>query len=130
MRDYVGTAEGRAAKGLRVTIVRGVPSPWGEAVKGLLHVKGVDWLPVSFDVQDEAPAAWTGEVSAPVAMFDDEAPKSGAVEIMQLFERVAPDPALVPEAQAHQVVQMAEQLLDQRGAGVVASVAAGAFWPD
>ena len=115
MRDYVGTAEGRAAKGVRVTIVRGVPSPWGEAVKGLLHVKGLDWLPVSFDAQDEALAAWTGEASAPVAMFDDEAPKSGAVEIMQLIERVAPDPVLVPEAQAHQVVQMAEQLLGQGG---------------
>lgn len=113
MRDYVGTAEGKAATGLRVSIVRGVPSPWGEAVKGMLHVKGLDWVPVSFDAQDKDLIAWTGEASAPVAMYEDEAPKSGAVEIMQLVERLAPAPVLMPEGA--DVAQMTKDLLGEGG---------------
>lgn len=113
MRDYVGTEEGKAARGLRVTIVRNTPSPWGEAVKGMLHVKGLDWVPVNFDGQDADLVNWTGEASAPVAMYEDEAPKSGAVEIMQLIERLAPEPVLVPDGV--DVAQMTEDLLGNGG---------------
>ncbi|MCP4819927.1 MAG: hypothetical protein GY883_12115 [Shimia sp.] len=115
MRDYVGTEEGKAAKGLRVSIVRGVPSPWGEAVKGLLHVKGLDWTPVSFDAQDKALIDWTGEASAPVAMFEDEPAQSGAVDIMRLIERLAPQRVLIPHGAEAQVAQMAEDLLGEGG---------------
>ncbi|KPA20645.1 hypothetical protein shim_30980 [Shimia sp. SK013] len=113
MRDYVGTDEAKAASGLRVTIVRGTPSPWGEAVKGMLHIKGLDWVPVNFDGQDVDLVAWTGEASAPVAIYENEAPKSGAVEIMQLIERLAPEPVLVPGGA--DVAQMAEDLLGKGG---------------
>jgi glutathione S-transferase len=39
---------------------------------------------------------WTGETSGPVALYADERPRSGWVEILLLAERLAPTPALVP----------------------------------
>lgn len=117
MRDYVDTDEGIAAKGLRVTIVRGVPSPWGESIKGVLHIKGIEWQPVSFDAQNPAQTAWTGVVSAPAAMIDGEAPRTTVAEILDLAERLTPEPALLPvdvEARA-QVLQMGEDLMGEGG---------------
>ena len=117
MRDYVDTEAGRKARGLRVTIVRGVPSPWGEAVKGLLHVKGIDWQPVSFDSQDAAQTAWTGEVSAPTALYEDEAPRATVRKILELAEQLQPEPALLPletDARA-QVLEMGDALLGRGG---------------
>ncbi|TCL08415.1 glutathione S-transferase [Shimia isoporae] len=117
MRDYVGTSDGMAADGLRVTIVRGVPSPWGEVVKGVLHVKNIDWQPVSFDGQDKAQIEWTGQVSAPTAVYGDEAPLSSVREIVALAERLAPTPALLPEDKNQRalVLQMGEDLMGEGG---------------
>ncbi|MGR3635752.1 MAG: glutathione S-transferase family protein [Shimia sp.] len=117
MLEFVGTAEGMAAEGLRVTIVRGVPSPWGEAVKGVLHVKAIDWQPVSFDGQDPQQTEWTGEVSAPTAILDGEAPKATVRAIIELAERLAPEPALLPAdgVLRARVLQMGDDLMGDGG---------------
>ncbi len=39
---------------------------------------------------------WTRQTSAPVAIFEDERPRSGWSEILFLAERLAPEPSLVP----------------------------------
>lgn len=79
-----------------MVVVPGVPSPWGEAAKGIFHFKGIPWAAVRLDTGNEALLEWTGEQSGPVAMFDDEAPRSGWAEILLLAERLAPEPALLP----------------------------------
>ncbi len=38
---YLSVEEAIRRGGLRMVVVGGVPSPWGEAAKGLLHVKGI-----------------------------------------------------------------------------------------
>jgi glutathione S-transferase len=40
---------------------------------------------------------WTGQSSAPVAMYDAERPRSGWADILFLAERLAPEPCLIPE---------------------------------
>ncbi|MGH0028923.1 MAG: hypothetical protein ACQGVC_03970 [Myxococcota bacterium] len=94
--EYVEFEEARNAPGLRMIVVSGVPSPWGEAAKGILHVKGIPWKAVRLDQGSEAMAEWAGECSAPVAFFEDEAPRSGWSEILLLAERLAPETPLVP----------------------------------
>ncbi len=94
--EYVELEEAQRASGLRMVVVTGVPSPWGEAAKGILHVKGIPWKAVALDQANPAMAEWTGERSGPVAMYEDEAPRKGWAEILLLAERLAPAPALLP----------------------------------
>ena len=44
--EYVSVAEAMQRGGLRMVVVGGVPSPWGEAAKGILHIKGIAWVAV------------------------------------------------------------------------------------
>jgi glutathione S-transferase len=94
----VGTLEeAREARGLRLVVMAGVPSPWSEAAKGWFEVKGVDALLIRLTPRDADIRAWTGHHNAPVAMYEDEPPRAGWSEILALAERLAPTPRLVPE---------------------------------
>jgi hypothetical protein len=94
---YVSLDEAMAAGGLRVVVVGGVPSPWGEAAKGILHVKGIDWLAVRLTYDDPRLKDWAGQRSGPVAVLDGDRPRSGWAEIVLMAERLRPEPALIPE---------------------------------
>jgi glutathione S-transferase len=94
--EFVDFETARNAGGLRMVVVPGVPSPWGEAAKGILRVKQIPYLAVRLDQSSQAMADWTGERSGPVAMLDDDAPRSGWADILLLAERLAPDPSLLP----------------------------------
>jgi glutathione S-transferase len=72
------------------------PSPWGEAAKGILHMKRLAWSAVRLVYDNEALARWAGQSSAPVLFHDDEPPRAGWAEILLLAERLAPTPALLP----------------------------------
>ncbi len=97
MVNFVSMAEARALDGLRVVMVGSVPSPWGEAAKGILHVEKVPYTATRLSSEMEAAVAWTGQTSAPVAIYNDEAPRSGWAEILILAERLAARPSLVPQ---------------------------------
>ena len=90
----VGEAIGR--EGLRMVVVGGIPSPWGEAAKGILHVKGIDWTAVRLAYDSEELAAWAGQRSAPVAIHGAEPPRGRWDEILMLAERLRPEPSLLP----------------------------------
>lgn len=93
---YAAAAEAIAADGLRMVVVGGVPSPWGEAAKGIFHVKGLDWLAVRLDYKDEALGRWAGQLSGPVAIYQHEPPRDRWTDILLLAERLAPQPSLLP----------------------------------
>ena len=44
--EYVGVDEAIKRRGLRMVVVGDVPSPWGEAAKGIFHIKGIEWVAV------------------------------------------------------------------------------------
>ena len=94
--SYVSVEEAMALRGLRMVVVGRIPSPWSEAAKGILHVKRIPWTAVRLDYESAALKAWTGQRSAPVALFDDEPPRAGWAEILLLAERLAPTPPLLP----------------------------------
>ncbi len=86
-----------------MVVVAKVPSPWGEAAKGIFHIKGIDFAAVRLVYDNEALKTWAGQLSGPVAIYNDEPPRSGWAEILMLAERLAPTPALlslVPEMRA------------------------------
>jgi glutathione S-transferase len=94
--EYVSVDEAIARRGLRMVVVGGVPSPWGEAAKGILHIKDIDWAAVRLVYDSEPLKAWAGQRSGPVAIYDDERPRAGWAEILLLAECLAPTPALLP----------------------------------
>lgn len=94
--EYVPVEEALIARGLRVVVVGNVPSPWGEAAKGILHIKRIPFTAVRLVYDNEALKQWAGQLTGPVAVYDDEAPRAGWAEILMLAERLAPAPALLP----------------------------------
>ena len=95
--DYIEFEEAAKRDGLRMVVVPGVPSPWSEAAKGIFHVKNIPWAAVRLDPGNDALVEWAGEKSAPVAVYNDEAPRSRWTDILFLAERIAPSPSLIPE---------------------------------
>ncbi|MGF1454800.1 MAG: hypothetical protein ACFB6R_05405 [Alphaproteobacteria bacterium] len=96
--DYVDAAQARTMTGLRLALTKGVPGPWSESAKSVFHVKGIPFTPVAQygGGQNEDLVAWTGHRNAPVAVYNDEPPRSGWLEILMLAERLAPEHSLLP----------------------------------
>jgi glutathione S-transferase len=99
MGKFIDVEAARALTGLRLVLTTNVPGPWGEAAKGMFHVKGIPFARVRQEGggANEALAAWTGQTSAPVAVWNDERPRTTSLEILFLAERLAPEPALIPD---------------------------------
>ena len=52
----VSIAEGQALDGLRLVVIEGVPSPWTQAAKGILHIKDVPYTLVRRTKDDPSDA--------------------------------------------------------------------------
>jgi glutathione S-transferase len=94
----VSLTAARELPGLRLVVIQGVPSPWSQAARAILRVKGIPHTLVHRLPSDPPGTleAWTGQSSFPAAMYEQERPRSGWAEILLLAERLAPAPALVP----------------------------------
>jgi glutathione S-transferase len=105
--DFVELDEAKTRDGMRMVVVPGLPSPWGEAAKGILHIKKIPWVAVRLNAGSDEMAEWMGGArSGPVAVYNDEPPRSGWAEILLLTERVGFEPALLPEDAADRAMVM------------------------
>ena len=52
--------------GLRIVLVKGMPSPWGQAAKTIFEIKGLDYVAAPWigGEPNEDIVAWGGEASA------------------------------------------------------------------
>jgi len=96
--SYISVEEAIPLSGLRVAYSRGVPGPWGVGARAILEYKNIPYIAVTQAVGEpnEALQRWTGQSSAPVAVYNDERPRASWAEIIVLAERLAPQPALIP----------------------------------
>ena len=117
--EYVSVEEAIARAGLRMVVVSNVPSPWGEAAKGILHLKGIDWAAVRLVYDSEALAKWAGQRNGPIALYESEPPRPGWAEILLLAERLAPAPSLLPADPAERalVFGLAHEICGEAGLG-------------
>ncbi len=99
MSRFVPIAEIREAKGLRMAILRDIPSPWTEAAKGIFHAKGLDCLYGAQADSDppQAIAHHYGNSSVPVVLYENEKPRTGWAEILILAERLSDSTPLIPD---------------------------------
>ena len=94
--EYVSLEEAIKRGGVRMVVVGDVPSPWGEAAKGILHIKRIEWVAVRLAYDSELLKEWAGQRSGPVLIYENERPRPGWAEILLLAERLAPSPSLLP----------------------------------
>ncbi len=115
--QYVSVEEAIKRSGVRMVVVGGVPSPWGEAAKGILHVKNIDWVAVRLVYDSEPLNEWAGQRSGPILVYNDERPRSGWAEILLLSERLAPNPFLLPKDAADRalVFGLAHEICGEQG---------------
>jgi len=108
--EYLDIAEARQRAGLRLVLgAYAIPGPWREACKGLFDVKGLSYavvrtanagasdLDFGMNGTQSELYAWTAQSSAPVAIWNDERPRSSWIDQLNLAERLAPTPRLIPE---------------------------------
>jgi glutathione S-transferase len=89
----------RTLPGLRLVLTEGVPGPWSESAKGVLHVRGVPFVkvPQQGGADNAELATWTGEFNAPQAVYEDERARTGWSEIIMLAERLGKGDSLLPD---------------------------------
>ena len=114
---YVSVEQAMQRQGLRMVVVGGVPSPWSEGAKSVLHVKQLDWVAVRLVYDNETLKAWAGQRSGPVLFHENDPPRSSWIDILLLAERMAPAPALLPiEASERTLVWgLSQELLGEGG---------------
>ena len=102
---YVDINEAIKGDGLRIVIVKAMPSAWGVAAKAMMDFKGLDYLCAHQIPMADNPEllAWSGTNSGPVVAWNDEPPINRWDDILLLLERLAPETPLVPEDAAGRI---------------------------
>lgn len=103
--EFIGVEELIKRDGLRIVLVKGTPSPWGQAAKAMMEYKGLNFvaapqLPGDLNVEI---VAWAGVNSGPVVAWNNNPPLNRWNDILYLLERLAPHKPLVPEDAATRV---------------------------
>jgi glutathione S-transferase len=121
MSRFIPISDARTSSGLRMVALRGVPSPWTEAAKGIFHVKQLDCQYAAAAKTDAADAlvSWAGDSTVPVVAYEKEPLRTGWAEILILAERLAPETALIPAATADRVklFGLAHEICGEMGLG-------------
>jgi glutathione S-transferase len=117
--EYISVEEAMQRGGLRMVVVGNIPSPWGEAAKGILHIKRIEWAAVRLVYDSDSLNEWAGQRTAPVAIYERERPRAGWAEILLLAERLAPAPRLLPKDPAERalVFGLAHEICGEAGLG-------------
>lgn len=95
--EYVSVSVAQSAAGLRLIAPRAIPSPWSEAVKGMLTVCDLPWLGIYLDQKDEQQFAWSGRRDAPVLFDQQQAPLHHWRDIMLRLQQLSASDRLLPE---------------------------------
>lgn len=103
--DYKEIDVARAEPGLRLVLNAGVPGPWSESAKALFHHHSVGFVPVAqlAGGANEDLVDWTGHRNAPIAIYEQEPPRTRWIELLDLAERLGTGPSLLPKDRAERV---------------------------
>jgi glutathione S-transferase len=107
--------------GLRMVLVKGLPSPWGQAAKTIFEIKGLKYVAAPWQAgepNDEI-AVWGGEASAPIVAWAKEKPLHRWIDILYLAERLAPKPSLIPAnvSQRALMIGLSHEICGEMGIG-------------
>ena len=121
MIDYKSLDEVIRHPGLRLVLVRGMPSPWGQAAKTIFEVKGLEFVigPQDAGGTNDRLLEWSGQSSGPVVAWADEKPIDRWLDILLLAERLSPTPALIPADPIERalMIGLSHEICGERGIG-------------
>jgi glutathione S-transferase len=114
---FVDLEEARISRGARLVVVPGLPSPYSEAAKGILKVKGIDTLLVRFSRSDDGLKQWSGWHNAPVLRIDEQPPRTHWSDILCAAETLRESPRLVPvdPEERERMMGLSHELLGEGG---------------
>jgi glutathione S-transferase len=119
--EFVDIDQAINADGLRIILLQGMPSPWGQAAKAMMEYKGLEYIagPHQGGGANTELLAWSGVNSAPVVAWESEKPINNWLDILILLERLAPDKPLVPQDPPArvQVFGLAHEICGELGFG-------------
>ncbi|HEY2388608.1 MAG TPA: hypothetical protein VGK30_16755 [Candidatus Binatia bacterium] len=121
MIETVSLSAARARGGVRLLMLRGLPSPWGQAAKSILELKSIPFVRAYQEAEDPSSLLreWTGQDSYPVLAYERERPRPGWADILLLAERLEPTPRLIPADPAGRtlVFGLAHEICGEMGLG-------------
>jgi len=116
---YVEPAEARHLPGLRLALTVGFPAPYSMSARAVLDLRQVPYVAVAQYAAQPNPdlVDWTRHRNAPVAVYNDEAPRTGWLEILNLAERLGAGPSLVPAdiGQRMAMIGLTNELIGENG---------------
>ena len=117
--DYVEPEAARGMSGLRLALTKGFAAPYSLSARAVFDLRGVPYVPVAQigAGENEALRAWTAHRNAPVAVYNDEAPRVGWLEILNLAERLGSGPSLLPARHEERMalVGLVNELIGENG---------------
>ena len=117
--EYVEPQIARDLPGLRLALTAGVPAPYSMSARAILDLKQVEYVPVrqTGAAENTELVAWSRHRNAPVALYQDEAPRTGWLEILHLAERLGSGPSLLPDVitERMQMVALTNELIGEGG---------------
>jgi len=117
--NYIEPLAARDMEGLRLALTAHIPAPYSLSARAIFdhhHVPYVPVLQVGAGANNDL-VAWTGHRNAPVAVYNDEAPRASWLEILYLAERLGSGPSLIPSNVDERMlmVGLANELLGENG---------------
>jgi glutathione S-transferase len=118
---WVSVDEARTMPGIRLVLQKSSWAAWSECAKNILYYKKLPYAPVpqfSFEQNPEI-VAWTGVRNQPQLVYENDPVRTNWLDILNLAERLAPEPALLPQdsAQRAMVVGLSNELCGEWGLG-------------
>ncbi len=86
----------RKQTGLNLQVISGIPSPWTEAVKGILYIKHLPYIAIKHDPFNEEQNKWFGSNTAPALKANASPGLINWLDILNYLETQSPTPTLFP----------------------------------
>ena len=117
--DYLQPSEARELPGLRLALTSHMPAPYSMSARAVFDLRSVPYTPVAQAGAGENAdlKTWTGHRNAPVAVYNDEAPRAGWLDILNLAERLGEGPSLMPDDLQHRMfmIGLTNELIGENG---------------
>lgn len=84
--NYTTFEDARLLSGIKLQVIKGIPSPWTEAAKAILHVIKIPYVAVAFDAFNSAQTTWFETASAPSLKRDKHAALIDWLDILHFVE--------------------------------------------
>lgn len=119
MIGWITVEEAKLKSGLRLVLAKGSYGGYSESTKNIMYVKKIPYesVPQVPFGENLDLVAWTSVRNNPVAVYDNEPPRNSWLDILNLAERLSPEPRLLPVDSSERalVVGLSNEIMGENG---------------